>query len=125
MTPKEARELWIAALRSGDWEQGQGQLSTMEGEYCCLGVATELCMKELGSDKIMKEIKGGYVKYKDITTREGSTLFLLPIVQRWLGIDNIVGRLQDGGDLCAINDMGINFEEIASEIETQLIVLDS
>ena len=29
---------WLAALRSGDYEQGRGQLCDAEGRMCCLGV---------------------------------------------------------------------------------------
>jgi hypothetical protein len=35
---------WVAALRSGDYKQGQGQLknSARADYYCCLGVLAEL-----------------------------------------------------------------------------------
>lgn len=42
---------WIAALRSGDYEQGQGQLCILPDseddtpQYCCLGVACHLTKK--------------------------------------------------------------------------------
>lgn len=44
--PKEFAEKWIAALRSGEYKKGTGQLrSGRKGkyEYCCLGVAGVLC----------------------------------------------------------------------------------
>ena len=42
---KEIKDKWVAALRSGKYKQGSGQLhNTMNDTYCCLGV---LCA-ELG-----------------------------------------------------------------------------
>lgn len=37
----ELKAKWIAALRSGEYEQGIGRLY-FEGAYCCLGVLGEL-----------------------------------------------------------------------------------
>lgn len=35
--PKEMKEKWVKALRSGEYTQGRGCLE-MNGTYCCLGV---------------------------------------------------------------------------------------
>ena len=35
---KSAKKAWLEALRSGKYEQGNGQLLSPEGGYCCLGV---------------------------------------------------------------------------------------
>ena len=32
------RTMWVDALRSGDYEQGTGQLCNDREQYCCLGV---------------------------------------------------------------------------------------
>lgn len=40
-TPVERLEEWIAALRSGKYQQGYGQLREFDS-YCCLGVACDL-----------------------------------------------------------------------------------
>lgn len=37
---------WIPALRSGEYEQGTGTLRTVENQFCCLGVACDLIIKE-------------------------------------------------------------------------------
>ena len=29
---------WIKALRSGKYPKGKGQLRTLDGKYCCLGI---------------------------------------------------------------------------------------
>lgn len=47
-TPEEQaehRKEWVAALRSGEFEQGRDQLKREDGSYCCLGVATVLAMR--------------------------------------------------------------------------------
>ena len=40
---------WVAALRSGDYNQGHGRLHTKENgisSFCCLGVLCDLANKE-------------------------------------------------------------------------------
>lgn len=37
---------WIAALRSGDYEQGQSCLRSHDNKYCCLGVRQEQWMNQ-------------------------------------------------------------------------------
>jgi len=49
----EIKQLWIDALRSGDYEQGVGNLHQV-GEYCCLGVLMDLACKA----EIAQEFEG-------------------------------------------------------------------
>lgn len=44
---QEIKEKWVAALRSGEYNQTKGYLRNNEG-FCCLGVLTDLCAKEKG-----------------------------------------------------------------------------
>lgn len=37
---KDVKELWISALRSGNYKQGKGALNR-RGNFCCLGVLCE------------------------------------------------------------------------------------
>src|SRR5689334_11788613 len=41
---KEVKDQWVAALRSGEYEQGKGTLQE-DGKFCCLGVLCELAVK--------------------------------------------------------------------------------
>ena len=64
--PKEFAEKWVAALRSGEYEQGEGMLyDDFYGTYCCLGVAAKICDAPI--DKIAKysllEIGGWFDEY--------------------------------------------------------------
>ena len=37
----EIKAKWVAALRSGEYQQGQGMLR-LDGEFCCLGVLCDV-----------------------------------------------------------------------------------
>lgn len=39
------KQAWLAALRSGEYEQGYGLLHPTEDTYCCLGVLCDLHAK--------------------------------------------------------------------------------
>lgn len=39
---QEIANRWVAALRSGEYEQGANSLRPSPGHYCCLGVLTDL-----------------------------------------------------------------------------------
>ena len=41
---KSIKKKWVAALRSGEYQQGQG-LMCHEGKYCCLGVLCDILPK--------------------------------------------------------------------------------
>lgn len=73
-TKEELRADWIAALRSGEYEQGRGNLIRKDGEkslYCCLGVAGRLIGitdKELieGDSDPYRTIKEAYGLHADL-----------------------------------------------------------
>ena len=46
-TREEVVKLWVAALRSGEYEQAQGQLWSGDG-FCCLGVLCDLAARDGG-----------------------------------------------------------------------------
>ena len=39
---EEVKGKWLAALRSGEYRQGEGQLRSEDGGYCCLGVLCDV-----------------------------------------------------------------------------------
>lgn len=51
---KELKDKWVAALRSGKYEQGQNYLRTEKNKYCCLGVLCEVA----GIEPVL--LKDGY-----------------------------------------------------------------
>lgn len=127
-----AREAWIAALKSGDYEQGTRRLQyktdNSEDRYCCLGVAAELFMQMEQPSLLMARWEVAYdgteiLKYYDLSrgtpaalNEEGKAelseggvfgeFTVLPkIVGRWLGLaDN---RLDGTGNILATGDKEI------------------
>ncbi len=94
---------WADALRSGKYEQGEGNLITVDGEYCCLGVLCDIV------DPKVFELN----EYGDpIHFVDGFGTAIIPdFVQYSVGwdIDNI--------GLAELNDGGFNFNEIADVID--------
>ena len=46
--PELMKKKWLAALRSGEYDQGQGRLCTVDNTaYCCLGVLQMVCDKDV------------------------------------------------------------------------------
>lgn len=112
----DKKQLWVDALRSGQYEQGQEYLH-VGGEYCCLGVLCDIYSKETN--------RGGWER----TLHEGreyeflSETSVLPYdVMVWAGIspDNNTVYLFDAGELSALNDDGVSFAKIADIIEANL-----
>lgn len=63
MNKAEFYAAWLAALRSGEYEQGRGCLSD-NGKFCCLGVACDIAVKqEMGVWRTV----GGCITFVDET----------------------------------------------------------
>ena len=103
MRKETVRKKWVAALRSGKYEQAKGQLRKGDA-YCCLGVLCELAVKA----KIISQ-------YND---EEG----VLPLkVKLWVGLRNNEGGYGEGyRTLATRNDSGHwSFKRIATLIEKE------
>lgn len=102
----DAKAQWLTALRSGDYQQGQGYLRQGD-QYCCLGVLCDLYGKAVGPEW---EDSGEVYSMFHCDT-------VLPLkVQVWAGIPGKPNPL----DLAALNDSGATFEELANIIEEGL-----
>ena len=132
MSTKEARALWVKALRSGEYKQTRGQLKNGD-TYCCLGVACDLYGKHVLKEDAWKLPKGdSYKHYKEGIL---SYSFLgqggaLPFqVVKWLGLKRscTFGQLKDGTTLMQMNDdpeYKEGFNGIADVIEKGALVLE-
>ena len=113
---KEARRLWVEALRSGEYEQGRKVLC-MKNEFCCLGVACDLFVKSRPNVIRVKVDDDG------ITTYGHSRFYMPKSVQEWLGLNSDTGKFFPGDAgtvyLSNLNDGGITFAEIADIIESE------
>lgn len=108
---------WVAALRSGKYEQGQGRLRDVlpdgQVKFCCLGVLCEI--SDLGDWRENGDYDAG---------RDSSHVWPPAPVANWAGLDavNPVVRIseRDTIGLSRLNDRAVPFTEIADLIEGQL-----
>lgn len=129
---------WLAALRSGEYKQGQGKLRVSEG-FCCLGVLCDLYAKAHSNaewhevkhlDGANFLVKGEYGAFDEYD--------YLPIpVQQWAGVTEANPRVGAGygqtrnvkveqltvghemRPLSELNDSGMSFEKIARLLELE------
>lgn len=97
---KEVMEKWVAALRSGKWEQGFGRLKTQDNKYCCLGVLCQVLDIPINLD-----------------TRWGSDSILSMEAQELGGLQSPNGIMGLSYSLAELNDTKHTFLEIADIIE--------
>lgn len=106
-------KLWVAALRSGEYQQGMHVLHNCDNELCCLGVACILFQKVTGQLKVEKDAEGK-------SSYDGDETVLPQIVRNWLGLETINGFYAcRSTSLTQQNDSGRSFAEIADVIESE------
>lgn len=113
----QVKEMWVNALRSGDYnQQSDGQLVTESG-FCCLGVLCDLYIHYGHNHN---------VDWDDDYTFEGESEFPPESVVEWAGLpDNNPTLVYEGEDydengVANFNDNGMSFNKIADLIESQL-----
>jgi len=110
---QDIKQRWVDALRFGEYKQGKGCLhDSSDNSFCCLGVLTDLYIKEHDKD---------WRKPEDHTRLEfeGQRDVLPPSVTTWAGLDRSCSLLS-GCDLATRNDNGMSFYELAQLIEDAL-----
>jgi hypothetical protein len=117
---KDRIALWVEALRGGEYLQGQAQLVTFEGKYCCLGVAVEVALKNGYEPQTTCNSYGA-------TLTEGydvNNSVLWPGVQDWYGLraDPVIGVAGDFFDAEGLEDVHreADWQVIASEANDDL-----
>lgn len=137
MNPR-IKELWLEALRSGEYAQGKHELQTTNGKFCCLGVLCEIAVKEGVIDPAAPDTIDDMPTIGLYYGPEGNRecVALPDVVEKWAGtpgtspaIDLDDEDLDDedrddkGTDtvwLAEENDSGHSFEEIADLIDKYL-----
>jgi hypothetical protein len=116
---RERIALWLAALRSGEYEQVEGGLREQDS-YCCLGVACEVMRKQTG--------RGEWVGTTFRVEGENSCSVLPHPVQEWFGLEESNPAVSRGvfapaseKSLASLNDGGKSFTEIAAVIEAKYL----
>lgn len=109
----EQFKIWIAALRSGDYQQTTGTLENRHG-FCCLGVACKVLIPE---DKML--FREGILRTKVIAGGD-------PICQHhapdWLKLINDDFERRHGKGLITLNDDDkLTFNQIADLLEKYYI----
>lgn len=113
------KQLWMEALRNGEYPQGTGYLYR-DGKYCCLGVLCDLHSKETGTKWVLYPDERNIHLY--LNSRYG-----LPLeVVQWSGL-TLMDPVIDGFTLSSYNDGVENngipftrFPEMADLIENAL-----
>lgn len=123
---KEIKKKWIEALRSGEYRQGRGMLCSLDHhKYCCLGVLTDLYIKEHPNKAYWSDQK--VVEDNKVVIYTGKS-FLPEVVMRWAELeyaDPIIPYLIDkisvplSVHITAIND-GFQYQEIPNHSFKQI-----
>ncbi len=106
----EIKAQWVAALRSGEYQQGGGSLHNPENNtHCCLGVLCELA------------VQAGVIAAKEpqvsISLFAGRSASLPPEVVSWASVDSSDPCDHTGRSLSDMNDSDVSFIQIADLIE--------
>ena len=87
------RDLWCAALESGEFPHGRGQLrSPRTGHYSVLGMACEIFRRQTGLGQWYDEYRPGGIGSFGLSRRDEKATVLPDIVRRYFGL-----RHADGG----------------------------
>ena len=113
----QIKEKWIDALLSGEYEQTQGNLYEPGVGYCCLGVLTDLYLKEKGLEWDTNcTFLSGWGSVDD------EYEFLPDCVRDWAGLKDNRGTYDDDTEealaLTDLNDNGNTFDYIAEVIDS-------
>lgn len=102
-------EKWVAALKSGDYDQTQGTLEDSKG-FCCLGVGIKVWEEETG--KAWDKTEEGRLKGDTLADYQG------PEVMEWYGLTDDQGDHTYGEpSLVDLNDESrLSFRKIANKI---------
>lgn len=125
---QEIKARWVAALRSGRYQQGTSALCllTDSGEewHCCLGVLSEIAVQD---GIVVKEpdraVTRAWFGTDDGMSRLGNFNYLPPQVSEWAHLSQFNPFVTIDGKtahLASFNDGGYTFAQIADAIETQL-----
>lgn len=114
-TREQAYDLWIEALKSGKYKQGEGQLKysvNKKPQYCCLGVLCDLAEKDGGAKWVRKP---GLTPKAIIDYEYNGSIDLLPN-----NLADFMGLTMEQQKMLARwnDELRYNFNQIASNIKS-------
>lgn len=117
---QEIKENWIAALRNGKYQQGQGVLRSSANTFCCLGVLCDIIEPLWGDDPQIVSTAIGEKDTKMDAYSWKPKVFNVAVqlptdLRTSLGMTFTVEN-----NLIRLNDSGKPFAEIADYIEKNL-----
>ncbi len=107
---------WLTALRSGVYKQCKGVLRDEDGNFCCLGVLTDLYCA--GNNEKWVESSADFSYYLQ-GDNEKEDAVLPDVVVGWSGIVTHNPIVNDE-PIAELNDIGYSFEQLAELIDEQL-----
>lgn len=128
---QRVKEKWIAALRSGNYEQGRSALRS-GNQYCCLGVLCDLFIKEqeakalpiIGKLFTPKWRRDAFGIDRKIYEIYGTHTYIPVEIQKWAGLrtenPSIYTKIHERVTLAAMNDIGSSFDAIAELVDKNL-----
>lgn len=124
MKPNKIRlRLWVKALRSGRYAQGQRNLLNYQGpdapsKLCCLGIACEVYRQKTGKGKWIKYHSGNLDGFQ-IGKKPVITAFMPIEVTEWLGLEGYNNPPISPNIMAseANDQLEWSFEKIADKIE--------
>lgn len=127
---EDIKKIWVDALRSGDYGQGDGRLYDGES-YCCLGVLCDLHQKMTSQGiwtHTTDEDNVDWVVYRDNTYGINAGETLPKAVVEWAGLIDAnpnVGIYECASGLrhsrlAELNDHGFSFDELSDIIQEKL-----
>ena len=112
------KQLWIHALRSGEYQQGKGGLRPDDEGFCCLGVLCDLHSQETGKNWDVDQYDGQSGVLPDSVCIWAD---LIDLESGFPNVDPKVMTPHSVGTLAHHNDnLNFTFQEIADIIERQL-----
>jgi len=117
----EWKAKWLAALRSGEFKQGNGYLNR-DGGFCCLGVLCELVAREGQTTKHVDEDGATHYARSGRCASLPYEIVELTGMVAWgsFGDFEIDSPFLSGAtSLSAANDQGATFQQIADFIEKE------
>lgn len=123
---REHRRLWVAALRSGEFLQGEDRLKFIDEDdqqrHCCLGVGCDVAIKH-GLTLTERLIETDDDEGLTVTMFDDEDMSLNTAVRSWLGLTTSIGDFMnsDGRPSCltTLNDGSVSFARIADVIESE------
>lgn len=129
----DVKELWITALRSGDYKQDSTSYKLQSNNgFCCLGVLCDIAVKQgvIPEPKIINDNSRLFGIEVPHELNSSNFSYLPDAVMQWSGIKDAMGSIKNSypnvynsrrsSELSTLNDGGVSFSVLADIIDKEL-----